>query len=332
MERLMPAANRQENHQVVDCPHTHTGTLPKVAILLGTYQGQLYLPEQLDSFATQTHSNWEVWASDDGSSDGTHAVFEAYAQRWSTDRLRILEGPGKGFSANFLSLTCNADIKADYYAYADQDDIWEADKLARAVLWLETVSTDKPALYCSRTRLVDADNNEIGLSPLFSKPPCFANALVQSIGGGNTIVFNNAARALLSDVGCDTPVPSHDWWSYLVVSGCGGSVFFDRYPSLRYRQHDRNLAGMNTTWQGRLKRISQLNKGHFSRWNDANVAALYKLQDKLTPQNLEILEHFNKGRHMSLVPRLYHLKHSGIHRQTLLGNLGLVVAAIFKKI
>jgi hypothetical protein len=30
--------------------------------------------------------------------------------------------------------------------------------------------------------------------------------------------------------------------------------------------------------------------------------------------------------------RLWHLHKAGIHRQTLLGNLGLVVAAIFRKL
>ncbi|MFV3307177.1 glycosyltransferase family 2 protein [Pseudomonas sp. NY15181] len=328
----MTAPYQHAGHQEAAYAAPDNGKPPKVAILMGTYQGQHYLPEQLDSFTVQTHSNWEVWASDDGSRDGTRAIFDAYAQHWPADRLRVLTGPGKGFAANFLSLTCNPDIKADYYAYADQDDIWEADKLARALLWLETVAADKPALYCSRTRLVDEDNHEIGLSPLFSREPSFANALVQSIGGGNTIVFNNAARVLLRGAGYDFPVPSHDWWAYIVVAGCGGSVFFDHYPSLRYRQHGKNLAGMNTSWQGRLKRISQLGAGHFRIWNDANIAALRKLNDKLTPESREMLERFSRARQMSLIPRLYHLKYSGIYRQTLLGNLGLVAAALLKKI
>ena len=170
---------------------------PKVAILLCTYHGQHYLAEQLDSFAAQSHSNWEVWASDDGSKDDTHAILEAYQQKWPDGRLSIHFGPAEGFAANFLSLTCKASIDADYYAYSDQDDIWEPNKLARAVEWLNTLPENIPALYCSRTRLVDSNNNEIGVSPLFAKPPSFANALMQNIGGGNTMVFNNAARNLL---------------------------------------------------------------------------------------------------------------------------------------
>jgi hypothetical protein len=52
-------------------------------------------------------------------------------------------------------------------------------------------------VYCSRTILVDVNGNQIGCSPLFTKKPSFANALVQSIAGGNTMVFNKKARDLI---------------------------------------------------------------------------------------------------------------------------------------
>lgn len=305
---------------------------PTIAILLCTYQGQQYLAEQLDSFQAQSYAHWEVWASDDGSEDDTYSILEAYHQKWPAGRLSIHLGPAKGFAANFLSLTCKESIEADYYAYSDQDDVWESDKLERAVLWLKTVSTNIPALYCSRTRLVDAENNEIGLSPLFSKPPSFANALMQNISGGNTMVFNNAARALLCEAGEDTPVITHDWWAYMVITGCGGKVFYDSYPSLRYRQHDGNLVGINSTWAARFVRMRMFWDGRFKHWHDSNIAGLRKLQHKLTPENRETLKRFSNARQMSLIPRLIQLKRSGIYRQTLLGNLGLIAAAIFRKI
>jgi glycosyltransferase involved in cell wall biosynthesis len=305
---------------------------PKVAILLCTYHGQHYLAEQLDSFVAQTHVSWEVWASDDGSKDDTRIILETYKNKWPAGRLFIHDGPTKGFVTNFLSLTCKADIQADYYAYSDQDDVWEADKLERAVRWLEAIPVNIPALYCSRTRLVDAENNEIGVSPLFPKPPSFANALMQNLGGGNTMVFNNAARDLLRRAGANVPVITHDWWAYMVVMGCGGQVYYDHYPSLRYRQHYNNLVGMNSSWSARFVRIRKLWQGHFRNWNDGHIAALRQLSDILTPENRKTLEQFATARKMSLFPRLVRLKKSGIYRQTFLGNLGLVVAAIFNRI
>ena len=303
----------------------------KVAILLCTYHGQHYLAEQLDSFARQSHGNWKVWASDDGSKDNTHAILEAFQRKWP-GRVSVNAGPAAGFAANFLSLTCNPDIEADFYAYSDQDDVWEADKLERAVQWLETVPAHIPALYCARTLLVDADNKDIGLSPLFSRPPSFGNALIQSIAGGNTMVFNNAARALLRKAGENVPVITHDWWAYQVVTGCGGKVFYDTVPTLRYRQHGNNIVGMNTSWGARFKRIRMLWEGRMRKWNDGNIRALLTLSDHLTPENREALERFAAGRQMGLIPRLIQLKRSGIRRQTLMGNLGLLAGVIFSKI
>ena len=305
---------------------------PKVAILLCTKQGERFLPAQLESFATQTHTNWEVWASDDASDDQTKKILLGFQKENKSNRVFVMDGPDKGFCKNFLSLACNADISADFYAYSDQDDIWEVDKLQRAIDCLQAVPSDVPALYCSRTRLVDAKNSEIGFSPLFEKEPCFANALMQNIGGGNTMVFNQAAAELLKKAGPAQGVVSHDWWTYIVVSGCGGKVFYDDFQSIRYRQHDCNLVGMNSTWSARFARIRMMFQGQYRDWNNCNIQALQSLHTHLTCANQEILVRFSEARKLNLISRLIGLKRSGIHRQTLFGNLGLIAAAILKKI
>ncbi len=304
---------------------------PHVAILLCTFHGQKYLAEQLESFAAQTYSQWAVWASDDKSSDDTRTILESYVAKWGVERLSICLGPSKGFAANFLSLTCNAEIGADYYAYSDQDDVWEADKLARAVAYLQSVQAGTPAVYCSRTRLVDADNKQIGLSPLFSKPPSFANALMQNIGGGNTMVFNQAARDLLCLAGDDVDVITHDWWTYLVVMGCGGQVYYDPQPSLRYRQHRDNLVGANVSLGSRIARIAMLWRGRFRDLNTRHFQALDRISQQLTSANKLILNEFRAARDKRLPPRVFGFLRSGVHRQTLMGNIGLVVATLFKK-
>ncbi len=310
-----------------------TVALPKVAILLCTYYGESYLTEQLDSFLAQSHSNWEVFISEDGSQDATHKILEAYREKWGDERLSVYDGPAKGFSANFISLVCRSTIRADFFAYSDQDDIWEYDKLQRAVDTLQSVPLNIPALYCSRTRLVDTKNQHITFSPLFTKPPVFANALMQNVGGGNTMVFNDAARKILCDAGENVDVVTHDWWTYMVVSGCGGKVFYDAYPSVRYRQHHNNLVGANSSWSARFMRIRMLWQGRFREWSERNIHELQRIRSKLTPENQKILDQFVAARDCYwLLPRLIGLKRSGIYRQTLFGNLGLIVAAIFKKI
>jgi glycosyltransferase involved in cell wall biosynthesis len=306
--------------------------LPKVAILLCTFHGQHYLTHQLESFSDQTNKNWELWVSDDGSVDDTHFILESYQNKWGIERLSIHSGPAEGFVANFLSLTCKANVNADYYAYSDQDDIWEPEKLERALEWLNTIPRDTPALYCSRTRLVDSNNIDIGLSPLFSKPPSFANALAQNIGGGNTMVFNNAARELLKYAGDNVDVVTHDWWVYLVVTGCGGKVYYDPRPSLRYRQHDNNQIGIENDWRARINRIKLLWQGRFKSLNEQHIQALERLRPCLTDANKYTLDTFAAAREETFFQRMLGFWRSGIYRQTLLGNMGLVLAVMFKRL
>ena len=229
-----------------------------VAVLMCTYQGAVHLVEQLESIGAQTHPHWKLWVSDDGSTDDTLAILQRYRERWGAERLEILQGPRAGSMANFLTLTCNPAIEADCFAWADQDDLWEADKLARAVAWMASKGSDTAALYGTRTQLVDAAGQPLGLSPLFTRPPSFQNALVQSIAGGNTMLFNAAARNILMKVGANINALAHDWWIYIVVTACGGRVHYDPWPSVRYRQHSRNQYGTNLGFSARWLRMRLL--------------------------------------------------------------------------
>ena len=328
----MPAdwcAVRSSASDMVDLT-TPGGATPTVAILLCSKDGKRFLAEQLESIAAQTVTGWRLWISDDGSTDGTLALIEQYRARWATGQISTQPGPGKGVAANFLSLTRNPEIRADFYAFADQDDIWEPDKLARAIAWLRGVSADVPALYGSRTRLIDEQGRELGFSSLIAKPPGFANALAQNVFGGNTMVFNNAARNLLSSADETMSIVAHDWWAYQVVSGCGGRLFWDPHPAIRYRQHSDNQVGSNVSWAGRVLRIDALLKGRYRAWNDLNIDALLRIFPRLTAENQAILNEFRDARSRPLIARLIGIKRSGIRRQSLPGNLALVIAAVLK--
>jgi len=303
-----------------------------VAILLCTRNGERFLAEQLDSIARQTHGAWTLWASDDGSTDRTRAILAAYRTQWGADKLRILDGPGAGAAANFLSLACNPAVAADYFAYADQDDVWDPDKLARALAALAPLPAAAPALYLSRSRLIDATGRELGLSRRHARPPSFRNALVQNIGGGNTMVFNAAARAVLAAAGPGVEVVVHDWWTYMAVTGVGGTVISDPLPSLSYRQHGANQIGANRGLAARAARAGRLLDGRFRAWTDTNLKALAALESRLTPDNAEVLRRFRAARAAPLWPRLIGLARSGIYRQTLLDNLGLYLAAALNRL
>ena len=305
---------------------------PRVAILLGTFHGHRYLKEQLDSIVEQTYTSWAIWASDDGSDAQTLDILLAYQLRLGRDRLNISRGPGQGFAANFLSLTCNDKIIAEYFAYADQDDIWDPGKLVDSVECLAVLPVDVPALYCGRTLKVDELNRVVGLSALCSKPTGFGNALVQSIASGNTMVFNRAARDLLMLAGPHVVVAAHDWWTYLLVSGSGGIVLYDPQPRVRYRQHGANLIGFNNSWEKRLKHSATLLRGRYRNWNELNLSALQTVRAMLTVENQYRMEMFLMARAGNVISRWRALRNAGVYRQTLAGNVALYFALLLTKL
>lgn len=307
--------------------------IPSVAILLATHNGLPFLAGQLESIATQTHVNWRVWASDDGSSDGTVDTLEQYGRMWGGDRLVLLQGPNRGVDENFRALIGHAAIDADVFAYADQDDVWLPDKIERAVRWFAHEPSERPALYCARTSLIDRQGRPIGRSPLFARPPSFANALVQNLAGGNTMLFNRAARQLLRDaLPASANVVIYDWWTYLLVTGAGGAVRYDAEPTVLYRQHERNLVGANARVRDRIDGLRRALTGRLRAWNDRHVAALGQVASMLTPDNRVTLTQFAQARQRGIVPRLVGFRRAGIYRQTTRGNVALTVAALLNRV
>jgi len=315
-------------------PHALAESLaPKVAILMGTYNGAQFLEAQLASIAAQTYSNWELHISDDGSTDHTLSIADDIRRAPNQRPIYIRKGPQRGFVSNFLHLACSQDIQANYYAFADQDDVWDCNRLAHALTWLRSVPEELPALFCSRTRLIDHRGDVLGYSPLFERKPSFHNALVQSIAGANTMIFNDAARQLLIAAGPAMLVASHDWWLYMLTTGCGGIVRYDPKPLIDYRQHEANLVGSNIGLRARYVRLIALFNGRFTHWNNINTKALDKISPLLTPTHRLALKSLSDIRSKkSCVERATGILNSGLYRQTPAGNFSLFLGAFLGKL
>lgn len=304
---------------------------PSVAILLCTYNGVQFLAEQLDSLELQTHQNWVLIASDDGSTDETIEVLRLYQAKWPSGKLTIRVGPQKGFCKNFQSLVSDNAILADFYAFCDQDDIWLPEKLARGLNALKDIFSKVPAVYGARTQLIDEEGVWIGLSPIFSLTPSFENALVQSIAGGNTMVFNHAAKQAIQ-ISSKYEIVSHDWWAYLVVTGIGGKFIYDPIPSVYYRQHKANIVGSKKGFLGKLSRLSSLLSGNLQRWIENRNIALESILLCLTLKNQQTFRQFCHYRSSAMFSRLWGIKRLGIHRQHVSESIGLYIAVLLNKI
>jgi glycosyltransferase involved in cell wall biosynthesis len=210
----------------------------RVNVLLATYNGSRFLQEQLDSLGSQTTPLSRITVRDDGSTDGTVSLLE----KWAAGRpnVSLLRGPRLGFAKNFFALLTNPDQESDFFAFSDQDDVWLPDKIERALRALGGCDADVPSLYCSRLELVDENLKHLSFSRIPRRID-FANALVENVATGCTMVLNRAARNLISERLPDRAV-FHDWWCYLAIAALG-RVIFDETPTIKYRQHANNQVG-----------------------------------------------------------------------------------------
>lgn len=303
---------------------------PCITILLCTCNGARFLAAQLASLKHQSHTNWRLIVSDDHSRDSTLAIVDHFA-RHVPQSVEVRMGPRRGPTANFLSLAADSSVTGDYFAFCDQDDVWHSDKLRSAIEWMRTVPADVAAAYGARTRLISARGDMMGHSRHFTRPPSFANALVQSIAGANTILFNRATKRLFEQSG-PLNVVSHDWWTYQIVSGNGGVFHYDPEPHLDYRQHDANRVGCNKGLSAQLKRLGMLLNGRFATWNDINLAALQRSRHLLSKDARALVGTYEVMRGGSLPARLKAFATSGMRRQTLRGNIALLIAVCLRKI
>lgn len=304
----------------------------KIVILLATFNGAEHIREQLESFAAQSHENWELIVSDDGSTDGTVEIVRDF-ERSVPQRVHLIGGPRKGFWQNFLFLAKQVGPSdAELFAFSDQDDIWLRHKLERAEKWFAAGAPEVPRLYFTRTELIEEDGRPLGLSPLFRRRPSFQNALVQNMGGGNTMVMNKSAIRLLGQVPDDAALIAHDWWTYQVVTGSGGTAFYDPVPSLKYRQHARNLIGSNKGfWQRYFRAIAFANQ-RMKSWNEVNLATLSKMRGVLSQPALSVLNDFASARQSKPPKSICLLLRSGVYRQSLVETMGLYLGAILRLI
>ena len=280
-----------------------------VACILAYYNGQKYIQNQVESILKQKTNSFSLslFICDDSSDIP-----------FPKSKILSLENPNScnifykkskinyGYAYNFLNSLKLIENIFDYYCFSDQDDIWYEDKILDSIKILEKFPQEKPSLYSSRTNYFNEDCSEkIGSSFLFKRAPSFKNALVQNIAGGNTMTFNNCSRNLIVKSLNNLKIVSHDWWSYKIISGAGGNIFYDSKPSVKYRQHKSNMQGANNKLSDRLFRVKSLIQGNFRKWNNSNISSLELNKHLLTSKNQKVLENFMVSRNSILPKRIY---------------------------
>lgn len=302
-----------------------------VAILLCTYNGAEHLDEQLASFEAQTHKCWQLWVSDDGSQDATVEILQRWKMRWKGHHeVKLIKGSGKGAASNFLSLLAHADLPQCHVALSDQDDVWHAEKLARALECMARAPAHQPMLYGAQSTHTDANLNSVGPSMPPRRQPSFANALTQNIVSGHSAALNVPGLALVRRAGVPANVPFHDWWLYQLVSGAGGTVLVDDHTVLCYRQHEQNLLGAHRGFAALCQRLRLVFDGTYGRWIDSNLTALAEVSGELDPNYRETVQKLARTRRG--VFRFLTMLRAGLHRQRVSNTCLFYLAAMLGRI
>ena len=205
----------------------------KVAVVLSTYNGEKYVREQLDSILNQTYKDIEIIVRDDGSKDGTVDIIKEYQKK--NKNIKLVTGENLGFIKSFFELL--KITEADYYAYADQDDIWMENKIELAVNSLNELDDKKPNMVFGNSDYYDENMELIGPGEKHRKYS-FNRALFECVGQGMTMTINKKTRDLI----VNNPPKNcffHDWWTYLICIGLG-NVAYNDVTTVKYRRMKTN--------------------------------------------------------------------------------------------
>lgn len=292
--------------------------------------GEEFILEQLNSIKNQTYKDFDLFIKDNYSKDKTKLIIDKFKEENNEISIKYLKGDNKHFANSYIEGLHQIQGDYKYYAFCDQDDIWENDHLKRSISYFLKFE-NKPSVYSSRTTLINERGDIIGKSLPFNRPPSLQNALVQSIAGANTMVFNKKAFQLLEKVDFDKHIISHDWLLYILVTAYEGEFHYSSVPSVRYRQHKNNLIGSNLGLSNSFKRLILMLRGQFRLYNIHNLSHIDDLKD-IKEANKETITNFKKSIFSEKYKRPYYLFKSRAYRQSILGNIALFINIFFDKV
>lgn len=235
--------------------------MKSVLVIISTYNGEKNIERQLDSIFAQVGVDIRVLIRDDKSSDNTVEIVSEYARIHPTYRLDIMQGENVGFAKSFwLGLSLSGD--ADYYAFADQDDVWKPNKLIRCIEPMEMLEEKElPQLtYCKMQRS-DFRLNRLDEQVEILKPEQLTKklTLIKTYNYGAATVINRSAKKLVCRIWPEVDDLPHDMWMGTLCYWFGKVYYVDEelYYWIRYDTSVTGEGTKKTAIQYRLKKTLQ---------------------------------------------------------------------------
>lgn len=304
--------------------------IPKLQILLATYNQCQYLPSLLSSLFGQTFSNWNLITRDNGSTDNAVKIVDQFSKHYPGRILRIEDDLGNiGACRNFGRLLEAS--TADYIMFCDSDDVWIENKVEKALSEIDRLEgiygTSTPLLVHTDLTVTDRNLKIIDRSywryqNIDPTKTSLSQLLVQNVVTGCTVIINRALRDQAA------PIPEeaimHDWWLALVACLFGHISKLDE-PSLFYRQHGANDTGAkrwNMYVQDRLVDMMRT-KERVARYQHQCHCLLDRFADRINGEQVGTLKDFGSLSQCAKIKRMQVLFKHKIFKHGVTRNIGL---------
>ncbi len=298
-----------------------------VTVIMSSYNGSSFIERQIESIYNQKDVSINCFVRDDGSSDNTLQILTKLQKKYAN--FSFVVGDNVGWEKSFL-IALSLAPQADYYAFADQDDIWFDNKIINGLNQLVQYPDNEVVMFHCNKISVNRD-----LTPLshqikrLSRPINRQNAVVQEYAQGCSIIFNNAAKNLLAK---RLPIEkvAHDFWVGLVCF-MFGHVIYDCNPYFYHINYGNNASGeghLLKSWQKRWRMFWGTKNVYYLPSSDLLSDAYVDLltdEDKIFLQ--QTLDY--KINIRSKLNLLFSLK---FRRASLLGTLSLKCAILFNRL
>lgn len=216
--------------------------MKKIAVLLSSYNGEKFLREQIDSIARQKKVDVHLFIRDDGSTDKTIEILQAYQEKYNFVTVNLSDNVG--WRKSFFSLLASAETENfEYFALADQDDVWHEMKLFTAIEMLEK---NNGTLYYSNLELMDDNFNSMGLKiePSYQLPNSGVSGFFDNQATGSTFVITaNFLKIIQNNLDLENIYENaHDAFLFS-ASNFIGKTIYDKNSLIKYRRHFGTATG-----------------------------------------------------------------------------------------
>ena len=281
----------------------------KVKIILCTFNGESYIKEQLNSLLNQTYSNFSINIYDDQSNDNTLTIIEDFSRRHPKINISIvIREKNLGYCKNFMQALLDLNLEDDLIFLCDQDDVWLPTKIEQVIDKYK--KNNLPFLYFS-TRYIVFKNLEIKkIAPKKTDYPItFFHLFFQNLAGGNTIAINKLLLSKIIKFNNLFTYTIHDWQIIAIASSIRNCIFyFDKTPSILYRQHSNAAIGSNDNLKDYYNKIYLTLSFQYKKEISKRLNFFLLNKENLLPEHHKFLKQIKKFREMHFFHRLINIR------------------------